>query len=232
MDWRESAALHAAAEYPRESCGVVVSGAGPLAYWPCENVAEQTGEFSVDPHALAAVEDIGLEVVGIVHSHPDENTPRPSQADVQACDAGDTPWHVIGWPSGRWVDFLPAAQVPPLGERVFAHGVLDCWSLVRDWFRLERGIVLPDFARDDEWWNRGGNLYLEGFPSAGFVEHDGPLQVGDVVLLRIGSRVPNHAGVYVDGDRIFHHLAGRLSTREPFDGFLRERLTHVLRYSP
>jgi len=45
--------------------------------------------------------------------------------------------------------------------REWSHGVLDCYALVRDWFRAERGVELPNFVRFDDWWKRGENLYLE-----------------------------------------------------------------------
>ena len=55
-------------------------------------------------------------------------------------------------------------------------GVSDCYSLIRDWYRTERGIALPEFPRDWEWWEYGGDLYAMGFAEAGFVklpENDG-----------------------------------------------------------
>ena len=57
----------------------------------------------------------------------------------------------------------------PLVGRAFHHGVLDCcYTLVRDWYRQERGVELLDFDRTDVWWERGENIYVEGFPVAGF----------------------------------------------------------------
>lgn len=232
MNWRTAAEQHAAECYPAESCGLVVRAAdGAELYWPCRNVATD-GEFQAHWDDLARAEDLGFDVVGVVHSHPDQPVPRPSPADIACCDCGLVPWHVVGWPSGRWVTFDPRHTIPDLIGREFNHGRLDCYSIVRDWFRIERSVVLPDYPRTDEWWTQGGNLYADQFADAGFVEVPGPPQPGDVLLMQILSPVINHAAVYLGDDMVLHHLAKRLSAREPWDGALRALTRKILRHDP
>lgn len=230
MSWQESAALHAAAEYPRESCGLVVRIDGDEVYWPCRNLSDSDDAFQISPADLIGAEDAGATIIGVVHSHPDQAVPRPGRSDIEACDSGSVPWHVLGWPSGRWVSFVPQGQIPPLAGRKFAHGTVDCYTLIRDWYRLHRGVVLPDFQREEVWWERGGDLYRQGFAEAGFAQHDGPPENGDVLLIRWGARVPNHAAIYLAGDQIAHHLAGQLSCTEPWGCDYRERTMMILRY--
>ena len=68
---------HAAAEYPRECCGLLLAIGRAQKYFPCRNIAKEPNEeFRLDPEDYAAAEDLG-EVIGIVHSHPDA-TSRPS----------------------------------------------------------------------------------------------------------------------------------------------------------
>jgi cell wall-associated NlpC family hydrolase len=98
--------------------------------------------------------------------------------------------------------------------------VTDCYSLVRDWFRVERGVTLPEFPRDDDWWDAGQDLYSANFESAGFrritvAEED--LQVGDCFLCRFRSPVINHAGIYVGDGLILHHLSGHISGHSPLN---------------
>ncbi|MCR1763509.1 C40 family peptidase, partial [Pseudomonas aeruginosa] len=62
---------HAAEEYPREACGVIVGAGKAQQYVRCRNTAGQPQEeFRMHPGDYAAAEDLG-EVVAIVHSHPD-----------------------------------------------------------------------------------------------------------------------------------------------------------------
>ena len=72
---------HAAAEFPRECCGVVIAEGGRQKYVPCRNDASTPSEhFIINPEDLADAEDRGAIRV-IVHSHPD--TPaQPSMAAI------------------------------------------------------------------------------------------------------------------------------------------------------
>lgn len=235
MSWRADAERHAIECLPAESCGLVVRAAdGAVLYWPCRNIAP-AGEFQCHWDDLARAEDLGFEILGVVHSHPGQRVPRPGAGDVACCDAGDLPWHVVGVDGDaapRWVDFEPAWRIAPLEGRVFVHGATDCYSIIRDWYRLEHGVVLPDYPRADGWWDAGDDLYRQQFEDAGFREVAGPPEPGDVLLMQIRAPVPNHGALYLGGDMIAHHLAGRLSLTEAWDGALRACTRIILRHDP
>jgi proteasome lid subunit RPN8/RPN11 len=227
---------HAAIEYlnrdsrnmPRESCGLVVVHKGKYQYVPCKNIAESNEHFVLDPVDYANAEDAG-EVVLVVHSHPDI-PPDPSQADLVGCEASGLPWLIVNWPTGVTFQFEPSGFTAPLYGRVFAHGILDCYAFIRDYYRLNLAITLPDFNRQDEWWLKGRNLYTDNFQVAGFNLVNGPKKEHDVLLLQVGSPVPNH-GVVVLGDGcIGHHQMGRLSSRDVYGGWFEKCATHHLRH--
>lgn len=117
--------------------------------------------------------------------------------------------------------------------RPFKHGVTDCYSLIRDFYRINYGIELTDYARPDEWWNKGLNLYQDNILKEGFYlldVHHSEWQPGDVLLMGIQSRVANHAAVLVENGHIIHHLWGRLSTKEPYRRFYRNLTLGVYRH--
>ena len=89
--------------------------------------------------------------------------------------------------------FAPTGWQAPLLGRQFFHGVLDCYTLVRDWYSREAGIELPDFERADDWWNQGQDLYMEQFAQAGFSRIPDAAQIlpGDVILMAVRSPVAN-----------------------------------------
>lgn len=219
---------HAQADYPRESCGLVVVQKGRLRYVPCRNVAERNEHFVMHPQDQAQAEDAG-EVVLVVHSHPNL-PPVPSQADLVGCETSGLPWLIVNWPTGAVHQFAPSGYVAPLYGRAFSHGVLDCYSFVKDYYRTVLGIELPQVERLDEWWLKGHNLYLDGFTAAGFEVVTGPPALHDGLLMRVASPVPNHGAVYVGGGLVGHHQMGRLSSKDVYGGWYEKVTTHVLRH--
>lgn len=223
---------HARHEYPHEACGLVVVFKGRPRLFFCNNAAGDTlNDFAITPEDYARAEQVG-DVVGVLHSH--NGSAKPSPLDIQSQRASGVQWWIVGLESetsAEAIEYMPAISAEPIFGRVFVHGVTDCYSLIRDWYAAERGIELPDFARTNEWWHKGENLYIDGFPKAGFVEVKDALQVGDVLLMNIGANVANHAAIYVGDDKIAHHLHGRLSSIDFYSGFYRDRTIKQLRYA-
>jgi len=221
---------HAADDYPNECCGVVIQNGRRQKYLRCRNIAPKpTEQFSLAPEDYAAAEDEGT-IVAIAHSHPDATT-QPSQLDIAQCDVTRLPWIIASWPEGDSRELLPREGIKPLIGRPFVHGFWDCYAIVRDWYRQEKGITLPDFTREDGWWNRGENLYMKHYAEAGFDTAHGELQVGDVIVMQIQANEPNHAAVYIGDGIIIHHMYGQLSTRVPYGGYWIEKTITTLRHA-
>ncbi|RLK45941.1 C40 family peptidase [Cupriavidus plantarum] len=221
---------HAQRDYPREACGLVVVVDGRGKYVPCRNAAEGSEHFILPAEDYAAAEDMG-EIVAVVHSHPDVPA-QPSEADLVSCEASGLPWHILSWPADDLRTIVPSGYEAPLVGRQFSHGVLDCYTLIRDWYRRERCIDLPDFARRDDWWKSGEDLYMRHYAEAGFVavSQDQPEQAGDVILMQLRAKVANHAGIYLGDGHMLHHLHDRLSSRDVYGGYWQEITRCVLRY--
>lgn len=227
---------HAQECFPRESCGFLVVHNGRHVYIPCENVAplDNRGgvEFIIRAEDQVAMEDRYGTPLAVVHSHPNR-PPLPSQADRVECERTQLPWVIIGWPNKAVQVIEPSGYRAPLIGREFSHGVLDCYSLIRDYYAWELGIVIPDFPREDKWWLKGQDLYKEGFPKAGFLEiQPDQLRPNDVVLMETSniSGCPNHGGVIVEGTYILQHVEGRLSSRDVYGGYWRKVSTIFLRH--
>jgi cell wall-associated NlpC family hydrolase len=153
------------------------------------------------------------KIAALVHSHPDGPN-YPSVQDMASQIQTDVPWIIVSTngqaclPPFAWGDQLERL---PLMQRGFQHGVSDCYSLIRDWYFLNRGIDLPDFPRSWEWWNNQQNLYIAGFAKAGFVPTSKEaLKEGDGILFTVRSPTPNHAAIYIGNDLIIHHATARL----------------------
>jgi len=226
----EAAEAHALAQYPNESCGLVVARKRRHFYHPCRNIADDPkSDFIVHPEDAAQAEAEG-EVIMLIHSHPD-GAPRPSPEDVKRCNLSEMPWGIIalhGDPAfpgaipkivGNVVIEPDNFEIPLIG-RDFVFGVQDCYTLCQDFYAREMGIVLPDFERQDKFWERGEELYLENFRKAGFEPIPEPTQEGDGILMAIKSDIVNHAGIWLgDRDHMLHHPYDRLSERTVYGGF-------------
>lgn len=105
---RLEALAHAAREYPREACGLVVRlRNGSLFYKRCANLSDDDDRFELSPHDYAAAEREG-EIVAVFHSHPDMPA-VPSDADRAACTETGVTWHIASIPEGVWATIEPEA---------------------------------------------------------------------------------------------------------------------------
>ncbi|HNS39444.1 MAG TPA: M67 family metallopeptidase [Promineifilum sp.] len=89
-DLMEAIIDHALTCYPEEACGLL-GGAGARAtrLYVVENILHGSEAYEMEPRqqikAMLAIEDEGLELVAIFHSHP-HGPARPSTTDIaQAC---------------------------------------------------------------------------------------------------------------------------------------------------
>lgn len=232
---------HAQEKYPEESCGLIVGGE----YVRCENVAppKETHDeelkyacrccmcaFEIAPEEYLKYPQIDA----VIHSHPGGPF-FPSERDMQGQIDTAVPWGLLMVDEDRasnvefWGDQLP---IPPLIGRQFVHGITDCYSLIRDVYRLgkdklaEEGITtewpmgpvfIADVPRSDAWWEQEDrDLYSDLFESRGFHKIDASdVLPGDVFLGSVKSKKLNHGGVYIGHDLIIHHLPTKLSVRSP-----------------
>jgi proteasome lid subunit RPN8/RPN11 len=211
---------HALREFPKESCGLIT----PYGYIACKNIAEKPEDhFEISWDEIAPHSG---RILAYVHSHKWDSK-GPGKSDMEGQIATNLPWGIILC-SGEttkgpfyWGDML---ECPPMLNREFRHGPSgtdgrgDCYALIKDWYKVNRNIILPEFPRDDHWWeevkDKNDNLYMNGFKKAGFERITTELQEGDVILMQDRKfQVINHAGIYLGNNIVLHHREGKLSGR-------------------
>lgn len=117
--------------------------------------------------------------------------------------------------------------------RPFKHGTTDCFGLARDYFNQNFDLQIPNFARPNDWWDKGLDLYVDNFRDVGFrpvLGHPREWRAGDAVLMAIRSKTANHCGIFVEDGRLLHHFVGRLSLVEEFRMLWRDAAVLVLRH--
>ena len=221
MTWKNAALKHAKEQDPRESVGVLIVIKGKEQYYPCNNLSTYSQQcFILDPEDYVKADALG-EITAIVHSHP-VTPPSPSQADKVSCEQSGLKWHIVNPKTEMWGYCEPTGYKPPLIGRQWVWGVTDCWSLVRDYYKEQHNIQLLDYERPTTPQDFLDNPLFEQYAErTGFrqLNKDEKLQKGDVLLMSILHPTLNHVAIFL-GDEILHHLADRLSTREPYNEWL------------
>lgn len=191
-----------------ECCGLVINA---QYYLPCHNIAtDRQNNFVIDPEDWITAESIG-NITAIVHSHPN-GLPILSQADQFFQQQTKLDWWLVC--DNQIYQFN---YIKPLIGREFIHGVDDCLTMIIDAYMLA-GITIPNYPRQDNWWSNGQNFYLELLPINQF-EQVQTVQEGDIILVCLGAKVPNHAAIYIGNQMILHHCPKRLSTRDLYNGY-------------
>ena len=179
---------------PQESCGFVVLVGSEKIFIPCENASEdKENHFEISPEDYIAASEKG-EVLALVHSHP-QGEPKLSQPDLQTQLYSQLDFWLV---CDEQIHIFP--KIPFLIGRDFKHGEMDCYTLFRDFYHLS-GCNLPDFERDDYWWEDGFNLYLDNM------------------------------AIYVGNQMVLHHAPKRLSKRDLYDGYWLKHTHSIWRYN-
>ena len=211
---------HAKAAEPLEACGFLLSNGE---YYPARNISsDPTTSVIWHPDDFIAAQDKS-DLHALVHSHP--NGPRVlSSADRYNQVRSGLRWMLV---VDNEIYNFPC--VPHLVGRKFEHGKQDCYTLSRDVYTLS-GIEFPDFFRADDWWDHGENLYLEHLPTLGFYVIDDNPQLGDVIMISLGSDTANHSAIYLGDGKILHHCADRLSKVDLYGGYFQRHTHSIWRY--
>ena len=221
--------------YPEEAVAYIINDS----IYPVKNASPTPlTDFAITQTEQLAARKIGT-IQALLHSHPytlEQSTQFtydpswPSGADMQNWIGDNIPWGIVatdgsGLSPMVWLD--DNAPEPLIG-REFVHGVNDCYSIIRDYFKLNKGITLKNFARSMDWWNSNDDLYLDNFKAAGFVEiTEDQVTTDDCVLMAMFGDKISHAAVIIDNDKILHHKMKRLSGTESLSKWRRQVVKYV-----
>ena len=221
MNWKNKALEHAKIELPKESVGVLINIKGKKIYFACNNISENPCEsFILDPKSFIAAEQLG-QVVSVVHSHP-KTSAEASETDKVSCEQSNLPWYIVNPKTGHWGYCEPKGFKLPLRGRPYCFGVNDCYSLVKDFYYEEFGIILKDWERpatQEEFLKNP--MFEKCAEKTGFrlLEPNEKLKNGDLLFMSILGNGLNHVAIFLDGE-VLHHLSNRLSCQEPYSEWL------------
>lgn len=227
----EQITAHAERAFPLEACGLILRDAGGVRVMECENISHEPEQsFLVDP--VIQAQNIG-RILAVYHSHPNRSAAL-SQADIASAERCNLPFLVVSVPEFEICSYVPRGV--PLSDyqgREFVYGVMDCLSLVTDYYRHELGIDLGDPPRlTFGWWEETENYhaFINGFLERGFQRVESP-QLHDVVIMLLAGVCPHHAAIYRGDNVILHHATPSAPSREEMFGqYWRSRTICYLRH--
>lgn len=180
------------------------------------------------------------EAEAYLHTHvvPSCNVIIPSMLDMQNFSSGEKPQGIMNYCSHHdvvnptfWHSSIQADEASLLG-RIYrwgdyaSDGKGDCWAVISDWYRIHTGFQFPIIPRD--YYDKNGYYYTLNFQGLTTIKkHDEPLEVGDILVVRVG-RQGEHAGVYVGDGLMLHHPMNGVSRLTPIHSYM-ERLHMKLR---
>ena len=114
--------------------------------------------------------------------------------------------------------------------RQWHYGVFDCFTLIRDFFKLQ-GIDLPDFERPSD-LETCDSIFLKQAEHIGFkpVSYENR-RPGDVLIMRFGTKEPMHAAILLPDERVLHQRQDSLSAIEPLGRYYVSKVAAVFRYA-
>ena len=225
----DDAINHAKYEFPKESCGAIISGK----YIKFENKAEDPfNNFIIDDDNFYIEYQKG-NIECLVHSHNDSN--EASLLDQQQQRELDIPSLIINLRNRSLMDCIifGCDEHAPLLDRPFFWGIFDCVSLVSDYILDEFDFKIEFPVHEFGFWGKGEHPfedYLDGeHPFKEMEIKD--IRKHDILLYNIdGCRYINHIAVVIsDNGEVLHHILNNKSGTYPIN-FNRRYLKRVMRY--
>lgn len=172
----------------------------------------------------------GKTVAIIKTNHNDPTIPDDVRAEMNERNLLYT---IIGENKDNSRSFLPDRYLEKIGyeNRLYIYGVNDCYTLLRDYFRDKYGAYLPsNIDRSFGWWYTGQSLYVDNYEEFGFKPTKDFIRQDDVLLFKFETGTPSHTAIYMGDGMMLHHMLGRFSCIEPYDGTYKMNLVGVFRH--
>ncbi len=228
-----------------EICGFIyytVNGSsGDIFIYPSNNISvDRYCNFEIDPVDYLTCSQKG-EICGVYHSHPGHDEAFSSN-DVEYIEELGVPLYLYTVDTGKWQEYIPPTYQINLNGLPFIWGLYDCYSTLRNYYRQEFSINVPDYDRGDKFAQDPTSLSLimNNVQSAGFeiIPHtpdtiNETIQIGDVLLFFTPScsRVlPAHFGIFLGKSSFLHHPENVLSREDQLNHYWISKIAYIARH--
>ena len=121
------------------------------------------------------------------------------------------------------------ADYKSLVGRQWLYGKFDCYTIVRDYYKL-LGIIMPDYERPKDLIT-SKSIFLDQAKKCNFVQIDfEERSKDDVLIMKLGTKNPMHAAIFLGDNTILHQKYESLSCTENYSVYYRRSTKAVFRY--
>ena len=121
------------------------------------------------------------------------------------------------------------ADYKSLVGRQWLYGKFDCYTIVRDYYKL-LGIIMPDYERPKDLIT-SDSIFLDQAKKCNFKQIDfEDRSKDDVLIMKLGTKNPMHAAIFLGDNTILHQKYESLSCTENYSVYYRRSTKAVFRY--
>ena len=121
------------------------------------------------------------------------------------------------------------ADYKSLVGRQWLYGKFDCYTIVRDYYKL-LGIIMPDYERPKDLIT-SKSIFLDQAKKCNFKQIDfEDRSKDDVLIMKLGTKNPMHAAIFLGDNTILHQKYESLSCTENYSVYYRRSTKAVFRY--
>lgn len=233
---------HSKEIYPKECCGIITNSSGIINVIPKIN-------RSITPEKSFIIynddiSDIPQEqIIGFYHSHKDST--EFSIADIAFSEKLNKISVLYICDKNEFKFYIPNGATIPYVGRPFFIGVLDCFTLSRDYFSRELNVDIKDLDgftnhpiisdykewKSDKYKNYTDNTLIKDFFAQQGFQEVGDLKKHDIILVKMpGVKFTSHICIYLGDNRILHHFS-EFSEIHSYTNVLKRLTTHTMRHS-
>ena len=110
---------------------------------------------------------------------------------------------------------------------------VDCYGLIKLIYKNEKGIVLPDYNYEENWYEKDQTIIQNELPNMKtWVRLKYPSEPFDLIIFYLSptSKIANHIGLYTYDEKFLHTKEGWASHIERLNPHWQSRFYAALRY--
>lgn len=216
-------------EKPNEACGLILSSDTVI---PAINEAHKPQKrFLISPGQLNNIleKHENNQIKAVYHSHL--NNPNFTNLDTWLSEGLEVPLILYNIKNNSFNIYTPYKKNLKLEGRPYIPGIIDCFKLVRDYYKRFLNIDIPDLQHPvrslpvisfktetlNYYYKHGYDDFAKFFTQNGF-KRVNDLQEHDIIIARPKNMdAPVHCLVYLGNNEVLHQPVLKKSRKEALD---------------